>query len=100
MNRYKFDESDTTQENLPIIIQEGEYEGLVYRYGSIQFKEEDEQMKLIFDYDIIKNPTDQTNDELDEDEKFQNYLGDLLVEILDDEMGKGDDFLQENEIDD
>jgi len=97
MKIYEFDETSTTEENLPIVIKEGEYEGMVYTYGNVQFKQDEDDMKLIFNYDIITNPTNRSIEELDEDETFQNLLGDLLLEIIDDELSKGDDVLRENE---
>ena len=99
MSRYKFDTTDTSQENLPIIITEGKYEGMSYRYNTVQFKEDGDQMKLIFNYDIINNSTDITIEELDESEEFRKVLGDLLLEIFDNELSGGDDFLRENDND-
>jgi len=99
MSRYKFDTTDTSQENLPITITEGKYVNMTYRYNSVQFKEDEDQMKMIFKYDIINNPTDMTIEELDESEEVRNLLGDLLLEIFDDELGRGDDFLRETDYD-
>tara|TARA_R100000458_G_C8169977_1_gene170850 strand:- start:384 stop:683 length:300 start_codon:yes stop_codon:yes gene_type:complete len=99
MSRYEFDTTDTSQESLPVIISEGKYKGMKYRYGSVQFKEEDNEMKMSFDYDIIDNVTDRSIGELDEDEDFTTLLGDLLLEILNDELGKGEDFLRETDDD-
>jgi len=83
--KYKFDDSSTT-EPVPIIITEGDYKDISYQYGSISFDEENEHMKLTFDYDIIENPSSFSNDELESSEEFHNQIGDILVDIIGNEL--------------
>lgn len=83
--KYKFDDSSTA-EPVPIIITEGDYKDVSYQYGSISFDEENENMKLTFDYDIIENPSSLSNDELENSEEFHNQIGDILVEIIGNEL--------------
>tara|TARA_R110000737_G_scaffold97458_1_gene131591 strand:+ start:276 stop:581 length:306 start_codon:yes stop_codon:yes gene_type:complete len=96
--KYKFDDSSNT-EPVPIIITEGTYEGVSYQYGSIRFDEEEEHMKLVFDYDIIENPSSFSNDELESSEEFHNEIGDILVNVIGNELTENEqNFLRsENE---
>jgi len=95
---YKFDDASGS-EPVPIIITEGDYEGISYQYGSIRFDEEQEHMKLVFDYDIIENPSSFSTDELEKSEKFHSEIGDILVDIIGTELTENEqNFLRsENE---
>ena len=63
----------------------GKYHGVVYKYGKVSFaKEEDENgnLPMQFQYDIVDNngiPREQFDDE------FFNLIGDILVEIMDEQ---------------
>ena len=74
-----------------IMITKGEYEGVIYQYGrvSVAKKEnEDGTMPLSFDYNVIaQNGHDK--DKLDNSPEFKNTLGDILVEILDEQLEAG-----------
>jgi len=60
---------------------EGPYKGTVFKYGKVKFEEKGDQVYLLFAYDVIESPVDKPK-KLEKDEKFKNYLGDLLVEIM------------------
>lgn len=60
---------------------EGPYKDTVFRYGKVKFKEENDQVYLLFAYDVIESPVDKPK-KLEKDINFKNYLGDLLVEIM------------------
>ena len=60
---------------------EGQYKGTVFKYGKVKFKEENEQVYLLFAYDVLESPVDKPK-KLEKDESFKNYIGDLLVEIM------------------
>ena len=63
-------------------ILEGDYEGLHYHYGTVSFNEQkDGQMEMKFNYEILKKP-----DGFEDDEKFKNFAGDLLVRILEEQL--------------
>ena len=63
-------------------ILEGDYEGLHYHYGTVSFNEqEDGQMEMKFNYEILNKP-----DGFEDDEKFKNFAGDLLVRILEEQL--------------
>ena len=60
---------------------QGPYKDTVFKYGKVKFKEENEQIYLLFAYDVLESPVDKPK-KLEKDESFKNYIGDLLVEIM------------------
>jgi len=60
---------------------EGPYKDTIFKYGKVKFKEENEQVYLLFAYDVIESTVGKPA-KLEKDEKFKNYIGDLLVEIM------------------
>ena len=69
-----------------IKINDGEFSGLVYQYGEVNFNErEDGQMEVKFKYNIIENPND-----MKENQDMMNFMGDILVELLDEQLGEGE----------
>ncbi len=59
----------------------GEYKDTVFKFGKVKFEEKDEQMYLLFAYDVIESPVAKPK-KLEKDADFKNYIGDLLVEIM------------------
>lgn len=53
------------------------YSGIIYSYGKVDFVEEGYQLRLKFEYDIHENPVGFL-----EADKFKNYIGDILVELI------------------
>ena len=71
-----------------IKIMEGDYEGVIYKYNNIKFSEtENEQgeIPLKFTYDIMVNP----NKKDIESNDFRNYIGDILVECVEEQLKNG-----------
>ena len=69
-----------------IKINEGDYAGLLYQYGEVTFNERDDgQMEVKFRYNMIENPND-----LEENQDMKNFMGDILVELLDEQLGEGE----------
>ena len=66
-----------------------------YNYGSIKFEEESDGAKLVFDYDILENTTSIDSEELESSDEFHTAIGDILMDIIGSEIGRGDDFLRE-----
>ena len=64
-----------------IKLLEGPYKDTLFKYGKVKFKEENEQVYLLFAYDVLESTVDKPS-KLEKDDKFKNYLGDLLVEIM------------------
>ena len=74
-----------------IMITKGEYEGIIYQYGRVSVAEvenEDGKMPLSFDYNIV-DINGHDKEELDSSTDFKNTLGDILVEILDEQLETG-----------
>lgn len=55
------------------------YDGVTYYYSTVGFDERDGQAYLNFEYHIVDNPDEL---ELDGNPEFGNYIGDILVEII------------------
>ena len=88
--RYAFAQKEG-EDHTCIKLTEGQYEGIIYKYGKVgippKVKEDDEgRLPLTFDYTVVKNPKDL--DILDNQE-FINYIGDILVELLDEQLKNG-----------
>jgi len=60
---------------------EGPYKSVVFKYGKVKFKEEGDQVYLLFAYDVLESEK-QKPKILEKDTDFKNYIGDLLVEIM------------------
>jgi len=60
---------------------QGPYKDTVFKYGKVKFEEKNEQMYLLFAYDVIESVVDSAK-KLEKDDKFKNYIGDLLVELM------------------
>ena len=74
-----------------IMITKGEYEGVIYQYGRGSVAEEENEvrkMPLSFDYNIV-DINGHDKEELDSSTDFKNTLGDILVEILDEQLETG-----------
>ncbi len=72
-------------------ILEGPYEDMVWQYGKISFDEGDETLKVKFNYQIEENPN-----EIEENQGLINFMGDVLMEILEEEMPHDDDDREHN----
>jgi len=96
--RYEYDETVSVKmgEQVPIRIMEGTYKDLVYQYGTIKFIEDGDNLRCNFTYNVIDNPS-----EVVLDQELIDYLGDILVEVMNDEMQETEeDFLREVELSD
>jgi hypothetical protein len=60
---------------------EGPYKDTIFKYGKVKFKEENDQVYLLFAYDVLESPVKKSA-KLEKDDDFKNYIGDLLVEIM------------------
>ena len=60
---------------------QGPYKDTVYKYGKVKFKEENEQVYLLFAYDVLESPVAKPK-KLEKDLDFKNYIGDLLVDLM------------------
>ena len=74
-----------------ILITKGKYKGIIYQYGRVSVAEEeneDGKMPLSFDYNVV-DVNGHEKEELDSSTEFKNTLGDILVEILDEQLEAG-----------
>ena len=76
---YIYPKDDKTAVNIKFL--EGPYKDTIFKYGKVKFKEESEQVYLLFAYDVLQSPV-KTPAKLEKDDDFKNYIGDLLVEIM------------------
>jgi hypothetical protein len=60
---------------------DGPYKDTVFKYGKVKFDEKNDQVYLLFAYDVLESTVDKPR-KLEKDDKFKNYIGDLLVEIM------------------
>ena len=69
------------QQAVHIRLLEGPYKDTVFKYGKVKFEEKNDQIYLLFAYDVLESTVSKPK-KLEKDEAFKNYLGDLLVEIM------------------
>ena len=75
-----------------IKLLEGKYKGIIYKYGKVGFAKEerpDGTLPMKFDYTVDKNPN---NLILLDNEEFIDYIGDILIELLDEKVKDGTAF--------
>ena len=71
-----------------IKIMDGQYEGIIYKYDNVkisQTENADGQLPLKFTYDIMANPNKEDIKSTD----FRNYIGDILVEVMEEQLKNG-----------
>jgi len=59
----------------------GPYKDTIFKYGKVKFKEENDQVYLLFAYDVLESPVMKPK-KLEKDSDFKNYIGDLLVQLM------------------
>lgn len=60
-----------------------EYSGIIYTYGRVRLLEEDDQLRVQFEYEIHENPVGVL-----EEAKFRNHIGDILIDLLEENLLK------------
>ena len=78
-----YPKNDTTAVHIKFL--DGPYKDTVFKYGKVKFKEENDQVYLLFAYDVLESPVKKPR-KLEKDDDFKNYIGDLLVELMSDNM--------------
>ena len=85
--KYKFVENkDAKWQGVGLTKEAGFYQGVVYRYGKVTPIEEDDKLRLKFDWQILdSNGLDKKyfNDE------FFDLIGDILYDIMDKQLEDG-----------
>ena len=72
-----------------IKLTEGKYKDVVYHYGKVGFAKDENKdgtLPMKFDYTIKQNPN---NLDLNENVDFLNYICDILIEILEQQLKDG-----------
>jgi len=71
-----------------IKLTEGKYKDIIYKYDKVKFAPEANdkgEIPLKFTYDIYLNPN-----KVDvEDVEFRNYIGDILIELVEEQLKNG-----------
>ena len=60
-------------------IADGKYENVIYTYGKVKPIEEDDKLRLKFEYNVHENPNDVDTDS----DEFINMIGDILTIEID-----------------
>jgi hypothetical protein len=94
---YSFVESATSGEEWHVKINEGDYKGIVYKYGKIQINELSDEANLKFQFKIVDLPEHLDEDELNSDVDFMTQLGDILTHIIEDSLDTGHFKLGQND---
>ena len=71
-----------------IMITKDKYEGIIYQYGKVSVAESEDEngnMPLSFKYNIL-DYNGHNQEDLESSDDFRNTLGDILVEILDEQL--------------
>jgi hypothetical protein len=76
---YIYPKTDDTAVHIKLL--DGPYKDTTFKYGKVKFEEKDEQMYLLFAYDVLESIGHKPN-KLQKDSNFKNHIGDLLVEIM------------------
>jgi len=89
--RYVFAQKEG-EEHSCVKITEGKFKDVIYHYGRVAFapeseKQSDGKLPMKFDYTVDKNPN---NLILLDNKEFIDYIGDILLEILEDQLERGD----------
>ena len=74
-----YPKDDKTTVNIKLL--QGTYKDTIFKYGKVKFKEENDQVYLLFAYDVLESNVGKPS-KLEKDDDFKNYIGDLLVELM------------------
>lgn len=77
MNNYELLDQDWGGNQL-IKLTESPYCGIIYSYGRVRLLEEDDLLRVQFEFNIHENPIGDI-----ERNQFKNYIGDILVDLID-----------------
>jgi hypothetical protein len=83
--KYVFAQRDVDDFSCIKIVEDGPYKDVIYTYGQVKFASEPNQegrLPLKFTYDVQKNP----NDIDTMDENFRQYIGDILIEVMEEQL--------------
>jgi hypothetical protein len=70
----------------PIRLENGEWAGVIYHYGRTRLSEEDDCVRLSFEYYIVENPGAPIDLAA---QGFLDYIGDILADIMEYNLKNG-----------
>ncbi len=74
-----------------IMLTDGKYKGVIYQYGKVSIPDQEDEngnMPLSFMFNVI-DYNGFNEEEINSSVEFKNTLGDILVEILDEQLEAG-----------
>ncbi len=88
--RYTFAQKEG-EEHSCVKLTEGKFKDVIYHYGKVQLAKEEEELPdgrlpMRFDYTVDKNPNDL---DLLDNKEFIDYIGDILIELLEEKLDNG-----------
>ena len=83
-----------------IRFEQGEYEGVVYKYGDIGFKTQvnpDGTLSVNFEYDILYVPDELREKEFADEKKyeFENFIGNIMMQMVQEDLDKNEETLED-----
>ena len=76
-------------EHYALEIIKGEFEGVVYQYGKVEFVEG--KPELNFQRTIRRVPEGMDLSDLEQDDDLNNLMGDILVELLEEQVARSEE---------
>jgi hypothetical protein len=92
---YIYPKDDNASVHIKILT--GKYKDTIFKYGKVKFKEENDQVYLLFAYDVIESNFAKPK-VMEQDQVFKDYLGDLLCKIMTSNLDE--EFIDETRVDD
>jgi len=75
-------ESDKNSIHLSILDQTSKFKDVVFKYGAISIKEENDEAVLEFFFEVITGNDEYSEKELQENNEFKNYIGNILLNLI------------------
>lgn len=69
--------------NQLIKLTSNKFSGIIYTYGRVRLLEEDDQLRVQFEYDVQENPVG-----IIDASEFRNHIGDILIDLLEENLLK------------
>lgn len=69
------------KESVNVKLLDGDYKDTIFKYGRVKFEEKNDEMHLLFAYDVLESPIEKPR-KLEKNEDFKNHIGNLLVELM------------------
>lgn len=88
-----------------IKVLQNPYKGVIYTYGKVKIIEPDNTegtAKLSFDYLVEEVPPilGKTKEEIEKEDQFKQYIGDILVQVFEEEVARDERHTDDNSTDD